>query len=51
MPSKNSKQHKIMNIAAHDPEFAKKVKIPQVVAEDFVAADKAAGKFQKKKKK
>lgn len=34
-----------MRAAAHDPKFAKKMQIPQRVARDFVAADKAkAGK-------
>lgn len=44
MPSKSKAQKKLMNAVAHSPEFAKKVKIPQKVGKDFVAADKAAGK-------
>lgn len=33
-----------MRAAAHDPKFAMKLGIPQGVARDFVAADKAKGK-------
>ncbi len=33
-----------MRAAAHDPEFAKKVGIPQGVAKDFEAADEKSGK-------
>lgn len=41
MPSKSKKQHDFMEAAAHDPKFAAKAKIPQKVAKEFVAADKA----------
>jgi hypothetical protein len=41
MPSKSDKQHKFMLAAANNPKFAKKAKIPQKVAREFVAADKA----------
>ena len=46
MPSKSPAQARTMRAAAHDPKFAKKMGIPQSVARDFVAADKAkaAGK-------
>jgi hypothetical protein len=37
-----------MRAAAHDKKFAKKLGIPQDVAEDFTKADKRAGKFQGK---
>jgi hypothetical protein len=40
MPSKTKKQKKFMQIVAHDPEFAKKVKVPQEVGKEFVKADK-----------
>ena len=40
MPSKSAKQARTMRAAAHDPAFAKKLKIPQKVARDFVEADK-----------
>jgi hypothetical protein len=41
MPSKTKKQAKTMRAAAHNPEFAKKMGIPQSVAKEFAAADKA----------
>ena len=44
MPSKTPKQARTMRAAAHDPELAKKLKLPQSVARDFVKAD------QKKRK-
>ena len=45
MPSKSPQQHRFMEAAAHNPEFAKKAGIPQNVAKEFVAADvKAATK-------
>lgn len=53
MPSmKNGKpskrQHRFMEAIAHDPAFARKVKVPQKVGRDYVAADKAAGLFKRK---
>lgn len=50
MPSKSAKQHRMMEGAAHDRAFAKKVGVPQKVAKEFVAADKAAGKKRKRKR-
>lgn len=50
MPSKSKKQHNLMEAVAHNSEFAKKVGIPQEVGKDFVGADKAKSKYQKKKK-
>lgn len=41
MPSKSAKQAKLMRAAAHNPAFAKKAGVPQKVAKEFVAADKA----------
>jgi len=41
MPSKSGKQKRTMAAAAHSPEFAKKVGIPQSVAKEFNRADKA----------
>lgn len=41
MPSKSPAQARTMRAAAHDPKFAKRMGIPQSVARDFVAADKA----------
>lgn len=43
MPSKSAKQARMMAAAAHNPEFAKKVGVPQSVAQDFNAADKGGG--------
>ena len=40
MPSKSDSQRKLMNIVAHDKEFAKKVGIPQKVGKEFHEADK-----------
>lgn len=41
MPSKSPAQMRLMNAAAHNPAFAKKVGVPQKVAQEFHAADKA----------
>ena len=41
MPSKSAKQARFMAAAANDPGFAKKAGIPQSVAGEFHAADKA----------
>jgi hypothetical protein len=48
MPSKSAKQHRFMEAAAHNPAFAKKAGIPQRVAKEFTAADKAKAKRKKK---
>ena len=40
MPSTSPKQAKTMRAAKHDPEFARRMGIPQKVAAEFVAADK-----------
>lgn len=41
MPSTSAKQARFMQAAAHSPEFAKKVGIPQKVAKEFNQADAA----------
>tara|TARA_R110000822_G_scaffold158199_2_gene297783 strand:+ start:133 stop:411 length:279 start_codon:yes stop_codon:yes gene_type:complete len=41
MPSKSPSQHKLMAAVAHNPEFAKKVGIPQKVGKEFSTADEA----------
>ena len=46
MPAKTAKQKRLMDAAAHNPAFAKKVGIPQSVAMDFSEASKGK-KFQK----
>jgi hypothetical protein len=43
MPSKTPKQARTMAAAAHNPEFAKKVGIPQSVAKEFNEADQRQG--------
>jgi len=40
MPSKNLKQHNLMELVAHDPAAAKRLGIPQSVGQEFVQADK-----------
>lgn len=43
MPSKSKTQANMMRAAAHNPEFAKKVGVPQSVAKEFAAADAKRG--------
>lgn len=43
MPSRTLKQARFMAAVAHNPEFARKVGVPQSVGEEFNAADEAAG--------
>lgn len=40
MPSTSPAQKRTMRAAAHNPEFAAKMGIPQKVARDFEAADR-----------
>ena len=40
MPSKSKKQHNFMAAVANNPQFAKKVKVPQSVGREYVEADK-----------
>jgi hypothetical protein len=35
MPAKSAKQKKLMDAAAHNPAFAKKVRVPTKVAKEF----------------
>lgn len=52
MPSKSGKQHRLMEMVAHDPSAARREGIPQNVGRDYVEADKSAGKhFRGAKKK
>lgn len=39
MPSKSAKQHRFMEMVAHDPGAAKRVGVPQSVGEEFSKAD------------
>lgn len=50
MPSSSRKQHNFMEMLAHNPDLARKKGPTVKVAKEFVAADKATGKFRKKKK-
>lgn len=43
MPSVSGKQHRFMEMVAHDPSAAKRVGVPQSVGKDFVSADKGTG--------
>lgn len=47
MPSKSPAQKRLMQAAAHNKDFAKKVGVPQSVAKKFVAEDKKAKKTKK----
>ena len=49
MPSKSAKQHRFMEMVAHDPAAAKRVGVPQNVGQDFVAADHAKKLHEKGK--
>jgi len=40
MPSTSAKQHRFMEMVAHNPKAAKRVGVPQSVGQDFVEADK-----------
>lgn len=49
MPSKSAKQARFMAAAAHNPAFAKRVGIPQDVAQEFNQADAFTGILRKKR--
>lgn len=49
MPSKSKAQKKLMQAAAHNPEFAKKAGVPVKVAKEYVKEDKAKSKAKGKK--
>lgn len=48
MPSTSPKQHRFMEMVAHDPKAAKRVGVPQSVGEDFVAADQRKSEHVKR---
>lgn len=50
MPSSTQKQARTMAAAAHNPKFAKRVGIPQAVAQEFNRADAKTGILRKKRK-
>lgn len=43
MASTSGKQHRFMEMVAHDPKAAKRVGVPQSVGEDFAKADEGKG--------
>ena len=47
MPSKSTKQARLMAAAAHSADFAERVGVPMKVAKDFVKADKKSGMLKK----
>lgn len=49
MPSKSSKQARLMAAAAHNPAFARKVGVPPAVAKEFNQSDKRTGILRRKK--
>lgn len=48
MPSKSKSQARMMAAAAHNPQFAKRVGVPQSVAKEFNKADAKTGILKKK---
>lgn len=50
MPSKSGRQHRYMEMIAHNPAKAKEEGVPQSVARDFVEADKGK-KFSRAQKR
>lgn len=48
MPSKSAKQHRFMELVAHNPKAAKRVGVPQSVGRDFVSADKQRKKSKRR---
>lgn len=50
MPSVSGRQHRFMEMIAHDPEAAKRVGVPQSVGKEFAAADKGKHFAGKKKR-
>lgn len=49
MPSKSKEQVKFMAAAANNPEFAKKVGIPESVAKKYAAADRESKQLMQAK--
>lgn len=50
MPSRSTKQARLMAGAAHSKKFADKVGVPQKVAREFNQADKKTGILKKSSK-
>ena len=51
MPSKSGKQHRLMELVAHNPAAAKRLGIKQSVGRDFEQADKGRHFAGKRKRK
>ena len=51
MPSKSAAQARLMRAVANNPEFARKVDIPQSVGRKYVQHDQAAGKHRPRSKR
>jgi peptide methionine sulfoxide reductase MsrA len=49
MPSVSKKQHNFMNAVKHNRKFAKKVDVPQSVAEEYIDADELVQHYIKGK--
>lgn len=49
MPSKSAKQHKLMQVVAHNKEIADKRGISQEVAREFLEEDARLGLYQSEK--
>jgi hypothetical protein len=47
MPSKSTKQARLMAMVAANPKMAKETGVPVKVAKEFVAADKKSGMLKK----
>lgn len=48
MPSRSAAQHRFMEAAAHDPDLARKLNVPQKVAREYVEADKHDKDYRKR---
>jgi hypothetical protein len=46
MPSSSPKQKRFMAAVAHNPQFAKKVQVPQAVGKEFNKADVASAQVE-----
>ena len=49
MPSKSPAKKRLMKVAAHNRDFAKRVGVPMSVAKKFVRADKAKAAKRRRK--
>ena len=48
MPSESGAQHRLMELAAHDKDAAKRLGISQSVAREFTEADKDSSRWKKR---